>query len=865
MEGPFAKTPHDIIHELREPFIKTVEDLRHNTVSMIKDVQSNLIPYFLDGTIKVVQYYRMNGVPYALTPEQTIIHVEKLRYKDLVKPTNDPVYMKPMMDLINENKIYPFLLFINNKFIKWSDITIVKDVYYSYIIADKTNAPLSEKIDIIMLPFNVYYSENNEVKEGYEEIFRFNNNGRLSEIGSTVVSVLDKYLVYDKYNAPLGDLVGHNVDFVPDKYKLFKENFIFFRNKKLYTRGDVQVNDLNILTLDNGNSNGEIDYKVFFHDDANSPANNVLRMQNTPYVNSVLQNAAKNPDDEPYYVKRLKEGFDFKFDNKKDYAQNVRDAIDYIYDYNPLLLVPAFKSPVHVVTYTGTQINELVKDQSLIMLRLKADKHETYMIPFLNGELYPYYENVTYSLNTFNIPVYEPLKDDDILEIMYFKFVDNTILRGKVTKEDGYVGLGDYILKPYLEVYADRHVNMEYPTIGFNSRLAYKIDPIYDEETGIMTFDDDYYYGRELAFVGKNRFIYVGYNITKKAFKFQLSDDFKYCSNQLQFMVFVNGRRLNNDEYNITILKHTRPFDDLWLYSTKVLNPGDKLAVFYLPMPLSGLVKMVPEEMSPEMKTAKTFIYDIPVPYPNFLRYGNTFELYDDEDNLIDQSNYTINTDENILEFIQEFSQPNKIKFKFIYKNEPGIHSHGYIYVNKDKLKLPLSKDLYFIFVNGKKVPQTSIVDISSDTLRISTDIESTNNISIVQYANPIFPFETFLKEHDSILDDIANSVIREEMDNLMGTYNTISDVEDPMIIEASKISIINEIVRDFWMRPEINDGTPFLYDYDTDAFYMQDSEGNWIIPAMDATQFINIVEETEYDDEWQGLPYPDTTDIDKK
>ena len=40
--------------------------------------------------------------------------------------------------------------------------------------------------------------------------------------------------------------------------------------------------------------------------------------------------------------------------------------------------------------------------------------------------------------------------------------------------------------------------------IGFNSRLAYRIDYHWDEETKAMSFDDDYYYGRELGFVSIN-------------------------------------------------------------------------------------------------------------------------------------------------------------------------------------------------------------------------------------------------------------------------------------------------------------------------------------------------------------------------
>ena len=81
-------------------------------------------------------------------------------------------------------------------------------------------------------------------------------------------------------------------------------------------------------------------------------------------------------------------------------------------------------------------------------------------------------------------------------------------------------------------------------------------------------------------------------------------------------------------------------------------------------------------------------------------------------------------------------------------------------------------------------------------------------------------------------------------MNKLNNVFTTITDSEDKFVIDAQKISIINEIVRDFWMRPDINKGVPFLYDYDTDAFVTKDAGGNWIIPAMDATQFINIIEE---------------------
>ena len=43
-------------------------------------------------------------------------------------------YMGRLDDLFRRNLVYPFLLFMDGKFIKWSDIYILKDCRYSYII-----------------------------------------------------------------------------------------------------------------------------------------------------------------------------------------------------------------------------------------------------------------------------------------------------------------------------------------------------------------------------------------------------------------------------------------------------------------------------------------------------------------------------------------------------------------------------------------------------------------------------------------------------------------------------------------------------------------------------------------------------------
>ena len=67
--------------------IDTVESLLHNTTGRIKDVQSNLIPFYNKGLIKHVDSYRMYNVPYMAESEnQAIFLVGDLKYKNIEAP-----------------------------------------------------------------------------------------------------------------------------------------------------------------------------------------------------------------------------------------------------------------------------------------------------------------------------------------------------------------------------------------------------------------------------------------------------------------------------------------------------------------------------------------------------------------------------------------------------------------------------------------------------------------------------------------------------------------------------------------------------------------------------------------------------------
>lgn len=326
-------------------------------------------------------------------------------------------------------------------------------------------------------------------------------------------------------------------------------------------------------------------------------------------------------------------------------------------------------------------------------------------------------------------------------------------------------------------------------------------------------------------------------------------------------MVFINGRKLSQDEFNITILKNTRPFDDLFIYTAKALHPGDKFDVFYVPYPIEGMYmyKSVDEYDVKVTTEENVLTYDIPIPYDSFLDDGGVFVLTSGNRNInIDDLSYEINYGDRTVEFVESTILPETLVFKMKYAHPKGFKESGYIYMNKDKLPVPFCKELYMVFVNGKKVPNDYIYNISSDCIRVTVDIESTYDVSVMMYRDIITDLVGLMNTITSSLDQLVNSIDEDELNKLNGTFTLMTDSEDHFVIDAQKISIINEIVRDFWMRPEINEGVPFLYDYDTDAFVSKDGGDNWVIPAMDATQFINIIEEPEDDIIYDlDLPHP--------
>jgi hypothetical protein len=182
-----------------------------------------------------------------------------------------------------------------------------------------------------------------------------------------------------------------------------------------------------------------------------------------------------------------------------------------------------------------------------------------------------------------------------------------------------------------------------------------------------------------------------------------------------------------------------------------------------------------------------------------------------------------------------------KYDIEFVYNTTPGLNDTGYIYLNRDKIPYPLDSDLYFVFINGKKVHKQDIQNLSSNLIRVTTDVGSLKRVEILPHSNKLITLFEYMNSDKSMWDYIIDSIPRDELNSMMSTYNIITELDEGLVGNISKEAIMNEIIRDYFMRPYVNEGSPFVFDYDTDTFRFKDSGGNYIALTMDANRYINV------------------------
>lgn len=771
-----------------ERITQRVEELKHNTITAIDAVQKCCCPMIKDVFLKHQYTYHFKGYDYHVwQPDVFLFGVPELPYcYDNDKKTN--AYQGRMKDLVAQEKIFPFLLFVNGKIIPWSRIIIIKDHVYSYIWISETSYPdnvdylyedyepvtpepggeldleyaVSYDATILYFPIGskdfiygedenystdpdicgLYFDDHRLLVESPEFLklsarFEFNKS---SEIYFNMLHTTD-VTVSGGENDNILEFKGLEFGKVPTL-----DNIIIFTQEGLLVGAASHTSNIRA-----GDAKGT---GAHFHfDDVFKESNSIIlemyynlhtKSLSYPYTKEIVREKLMDHIYEynrdatltryhDIITKVLFDRFDFDFNRNQTYERNVRAAAKYIvqYDYSLWNKIFIDDSPIKSFSYTGREFKKLADNMSYVRFSRKhTDLIQDMAMMFVNSVVYEHSIDISYSNNTINIPAFGIL-DDDVVEVIIFTKCNNNILN--IVVKDNVTPV--YINPSYnlddCYIMDDQSQLLSYPNTPVNNEgrrqyICEMVSCTRDSNSNYkIHFEDMSHYGRVLKVVPKNQFRYYRYRTESGQHRIILPQQFNYCHDIDRYIIFVNGRKIDKTEYTITIMNKYRPFDKLVLYLSTILDEGDRVDIFYVP------------------------------------------------------------------EYLHE-------KYKKTTLTTNGLLT---MYTNYPKL-YAMSKNTCMIFVNGFKINPLDIKDINMNQILINTKYKTIHNVTVIEYldgSKEIAKYLFGLKGESKIMGDITY-----EED-----YKTLKDVCGKILSTGEQVSIGVEDV----------DFTKYMYDQWTQLF----------------------------------------------
>lgn len=185
-----------------------------------------------------------------------------------------------------------------------------------------------------------------------------------------------------------------------------------------------------------------------------------------------------------------------------------------------------------------------------------------------------------------------------------------------------------------------------------------------------------------------------------------------------------------------------------------------------------------------------------------------------------------------------------------VYKEE--IESNGIIAVDKSILNYSIGSDLYMVWLNGKKIPNSHIKDIDRSRMIIISDEKSVKNLTITKhipdilYIKDVFMDEKYESNWDKALEGLSIQNIKDMLG--ITTSNLTASDFDYREGSVDIATIMYELIREqYVINPRVDITDKFIYDYlDIDqSFVTEDGTGSIespvILPVADANREDNL------------------------
>lgn len=627
-------------------------------------------------------------------------------------------------------------------------------------------------------------------------MFKFDNDGKFDNNGKNLIINLDDSMRFDIKAYSDKNII---INYSEYKETLFRENFIMFKDGLLFPDCEIEEYGNNIFTI---NNNDEKNITVaMFNPSMIEETIEHSDIFNRDNFNTFIMDYINNPtQDKEKLLTLATEQLNYSYMDNASYEDNYNMGFNSIMSFNPLLFNNLMQTTIKSSVIYGSKANEHIKNyKGLKIPRSKCSDHETYVIVFINGEIIENYNEMYVTSNYFFLPRTEEFATGDVIEFLYFTDCDNNEIHFNITdnmisklKDSTEVEFVESeLFKEYIKS-EDIKIFAEYPEeiliykdlIKKNKDIAFNISYRNTDKKLLLFKEVINNKSNDLIAVSSRKFIYERLYVDQKAYRIKLSERFRYCDNQKQYMLFINGRRMEDDSFLITIPKYSRPFWGMYLYTARFVGPDDRVELFYVPEELSNI---------------------------------NT----DDISPTTISTNGYIETDKNNLD------TPCNGNSYLYFVNGKKIPSIDIIPIDSHSIKL--NSDIRT--VSGLKINKAyrSISDSVKSYMKSNT---------LSKYDNLI----KYIKENPNLGYDKLNYLF-----NTYSSINTNEGYveEDKLKINVKKYAIITEIIRDFWVTSGFDySGEKFIYDFELDEFVIIDGN-KYTLPtlALDAS----IINEDDY------------------
>lgn len=537
----------EIVHSMQSEMDAITEWRRFCTNTSESKLQKGLIPVWLDFAWNIPKdhtYFKNEEYVVSRNPYETIIKFQKEGFasKLFINEQNHRFINGTMEELYNEGKTFPFLLFINNVFVTWDKLTLIKsDTFITFLIDRDRDIPINS-VKILSIPFKINYNTINRDPAYGMKLFSFNKDGLYDENGDILFYSADENIKgiafhdvnsFNKYDIGIDLEVYLNSDNV----------FVFNQDGTLYdyiNSNNTKFNNGNLLT--NGNI-VTIKHIIILYNTKTPKRESISTiLPNKAFTKRLL--AGKENVENSIDLTILDRNFDFSYSIDSDYNTNKNASEYYIWDTFHRKYYGIVHHSKNMSSHEFTK-DELIQDEDGYVY-IRRDMyfdypHRSFPLVFLDGIADSETNNsIIYDKDGHCFKFYTGNKVYEKCTILFFK----NVINGKYDVHANSRGIIDitntWIPPEEITILTDNKTN----------KFLYPINhTLVNNKT--IKLEEPEFYKSKLYMCSKYQFIHERYVINNNVIF--LSNKFETAYNKKNFMCFYKGRYINQTDFDVLL------------------------------------------------------------------------------------------------------------------------------------------------------------------------------------------------------------------------------------------------------------------------------------------------------------------------